>query len=307
MRSRSPRFFFVPMNQGLSEALSGGRSIGLALGGGAARGCAHVGILRALEEAEIPISCIAGTSIGALVGAVYGAGGLENLAEVFLNLDPLHLLSYLDVTFPRSGLVDGWKITEVLRKILDSRTFSDLAVPFSAVATDLTRGEAVVLSSGDVTDAVRASIAVPGIFTPFVDGEAVLVDGGLVDPVPVDAVRSMGAQFVIAVDLNHYVVESKTEERLEKRADPSMGARLVREIKSLMDEGSASQFKAPNILDVMMTSINIMESSITENRLITDPPDLLLTPRLGGIRFLDFHKAQEAMDAGYRSAMEAVL
>lgn len=303
------------MDEGLRDAIAQGRSIGLALGGGAARGCAHVGVLRAFRERGVPISCIAGTSIGAMVGAVYASGGLDSLATILLELDPFHLLSYFDVTFPHSGLVDGVKVTELLRNILGSRSFSGLSVPFAAVATDLRNGEAVVLSSGDVINAVRASIAVPGVFTPFMAGEAVLVDGGLVNPVPVDIARSMGAQFVVAVDLNHYVIDSKQEGRLEKRTDKksegrddsSIGARLLQEIRSFMDENVPFRPKAPNIVDVMITSINIMESSITKNRFVADPPDLLLTPRLGGIRFMDFFRAQEAMDAGYRSAMEVLL
>ena len=300
------------MDGGLREAISQGRSIGLALGGGAARGCAHVGVLRAFQEKGITLSCVAGTSIGAMIGAVYASGGLDHLEALLLELDPLHLLAYFDVVFPHSGLVDGRKVTELLREILGDRSFKDLSIPFAAVATDIRDGREVAISSGDVIDAVRASIAVPGVFTPFMSGEAVLVDGGLVNPVPVNVVRSLGADFVVAVDLNRYVVESKQEGReerpmpLRKGQDLSLGNRILEEIRALVEDGSRSRPKPPNIVDVIVTSINIMETSITQSRLRTDPPDLLLSPRLGNVRFMEFFKAKEAMEAGYRVAMEVL-
>ncbi|SMG39508.1 patatin-like phospholipase family protein [Dethiosulfovibrio salsuginis] len=300
------------MDGGLREAISQGRSIGLALGGGAARGCAHVGVLRAFQEKGITLSCVAGTSIGAMIGAVYASGGLDHLEALLLELDPLHLLAYFDVVFPHSGLVDGRKVTELLREILGDRSFKDLSMPFAAVATDIRDGREVAISSGDVIDAVRASIAVPGVFTPFMSGEAVLVDGGLVNPVPVNVARSLGADFVVAVDLNRYVVESKQDVRCErplsyrKGQDLSLGNRILEEIRALVEDGSRSRPKPPNIVDVIVTSINIMETSITQSRLKTDPPDLLLAPRLGNVRFMEFFKAKEAMEAGYRVAIESL-
>ncbi|EFC91503.1 Patatin [Dethiosulfovibrio peptidovorans DSM 11002] len=302
------------MSADLHDAVSKGLKIGLALGGGAARGCAHIGVLRALEENSIPVGCIAGTSIGAMVGAVYASGGMDHLEELLLKMDLLQLLSYFDVVFPHSGLVDGRKVTELLRGILGDRSFDDLSVPFAAVATDLGDGSEVVLSSGDVIDAVRASIAVPGVFTPFVTDEALLVDGGLVDPVPVNVVRSLGAEFVIAVDLNRYVVGSKQEDRtggglrrkrVRKGDGPSLVDSLIDEISSIMsDEEKKKKSKGPGLIDVMVTSINIMESSITENKLKVDSPELLIAPRLGHIRFMEFFRAEEAMEVGYRAAMD---
>jgi NTE family protein len=298
----------------LRDAVSKDLKIGLALGGGAARGCAHIGVLRALEEKSIPVGCIAGTSIGAMVGAVYASGGMDHLEELLLKMDLLQLLSYFDVVFPHSGLVDGRKVTELLRGILGDRSFDDLSVPFAAVATDLRDGSEVVLSSGDVIDAVRASIAVPGVFTPFVTDDALLVDGGLVDPVPVNVVRSLGAEFVIAVDLNRYVVGSKQEhrtggglrrKRIRKGDGSSLVDSLIDEISSLMsDEEKKKKSKGPSLIDVMVTSINIMESSITENKLKVDSPELLIAPKLGHIRFMEFFRAEEAMEVGYRAAMD---
>ncbi|MCF4114951.1 MULTISPECIES: patatin-like phospholipase family protein [Dethiosulfovibrio] len=302
------------MSADLRDAVSKDLKIGLALGGGAARGCAHIGVLRALEEKSIPVGCIAGTSIGAMVGAVYASGGMDHLEELLLKMDLLQLLSYFDVVFPHSGLVDGRKVTELLRGILGDRSFDDLSVPFAAVATDLRDGSEVVLSSGDVIDAVRASIAVPGVFTPFVTDDALLVDGGLVDPVPVNVVRSLGAEFVIAVDLNRYVVGSKQEHRtggglrrkkVKKGDGSSLVDSLIDEISSLMnDEEKKKKSKGPGLIDVMVTSINIMESSITENKLKVDSPELLIAPKLGHIRFMEFFRAEEAMEVGYRAAMD---
>lgn len=300
------------MDAGLREALSEGKSIGLALGGGAARGCAHIGVIRAFQEKKVPLSCVAGTSIGAMIGAVYASGGLDHLEALLLELDPLHLMGYFDVVFPHSGLADGKKVTELLRKILGDRNFKDLSLPFAAVATDIRDGREVVMSSGDVINAVRASIAVPGVFTPFVSGKSVLVDGGLVNPVPVDVARSLGADFVVAVDLNHYVVDAKQESRVAdtvppyRGKEPSLGNRIIEEIRDLVGEDKKATPKVPNIVDIIVTSINIMETSITQNRMRTDPPDLLLTPKLGNVRFMEFFKAKESIEAGYRAAMEVL-
>ncbi|PIE55449.1 MAG: patatin [Dethiosulfovibrio peptidovorans] len=297
------------MDAGLREALDQGRSIGLALGGGAARGCAHIGILRAFQEKNIPVAAIAGTSIGAIVGAVHASGGLDHLETLLLELDPFNLLSYFDVVFPYSGLVDGQKVTKLLRDILGDRSFQDLPLPFAVVATDLRDGSEVILAEGVVIDAVRASIAVPGVFTPLMMGEAPLVDGGLVNPVPVNVARGLGSDFVVGVDLNHYVVESKQEGRRGGKRpaiagkDPSsLGSRILEEIRGLVGEKGNGAPKPPNIVDVIVTSVNIMESSITESRLKTDVPDLLITPRLGHVRFMEFFRAEEAIEEGYQAA-----
>lgn len=299
------------MREGLCKAIEEKRSIGLALGGGAARGCAHIGVIRALEENKIPISCIAGTSIGSLVGSVYASGGLDELESLLVGMDMVGLMKFFDVAFPHSGLVNGKSVSRLLEKLIGGRSFEGMKIPFCAVATDIITGGEVSMSSGDVVEAVRASIAVPGVFTPVLSGEKVLVDGGLVNPVPVNAARDLGADYVLAVDLNRYVVETKNEARNDthikkfrrRLEEGSLASSLMEEFDRFIGERK-TKARSPNIVDVIVTSINIMESSITKNRLKTDVPDILLSPKLGHILFMEFFRAQEAIDAGYEAAME---
>ncbi|MDY0331510.1 MAG: patatin-like phospholipase family protein [Thiomonas sp.] len=304
--------------------------VGLALGGGAARGMAHLGVLRALADAGVQVDVIAGCSIGALIGAVAAAGRTDGLEATFKTFDWKKTLSFFDVVFPRSGLIDGAKVTEMVREHLPATQIEALRTPFAAIATDLLSGAEVVLRSGDVIEAVRASIAVPGVFTPVrVDGR-VLVDGGLSNPVPVSVARAMGADRVIAVDLNHGVVQNQLKRRSRpQRQDRSPPAqetaarwvadyrRVMNELKSrLLEPGAPAkdQFARwaqrdeplPNMFEVLLASVNVMEMHITESRLRVEPPDLLIRPALGDIRFLEFGRAEESIQIGYDATMRAL-
>jgi len=195
--------------------------IGIALGSGSARGLAHIGVIRALEEAGINIDYVAGTSIGALIGSVYASGKLEDLEMVYLGFDWKKIAHFFDVVFPKSGLIDGRKVVDFVREYVHTETIEHLPLPFQAVATDIGTGEEVSLDQGDVIEAVRASISVPGIFTPVCRDGRVLVDRGLVNPVPVSTARSMGAKLVFAVDLNHGIVLGKAPKQISKPAGES--------------------------------------------------------------------------------------
>ncbi len=177
--------------------------VGLVLGSGSARGWAHIGVLQACEELAIRIDCVAGTSIGALVGAVYASRGIEQLKEIVLHLDKRQLLSLLDVGLRHAGLIDGKRVADGLRERIYQPLIEQLNLPYRAVATDLNTGDEIVLDRGDIIEAVRASISIPGVFTPVVRDDRILVDGGLTNPVPVSLARALGADFVIAVDVNH--------------------------------------------------------------------------------------------------------
>lgn len=295
------------------------QKIGLALGSGSARGWAHIGVIEALTDAGIEIDCVAGTSIGAVVGAVFAAGNLDSLKEVVLQFDWKQILGFLDVVFPKSGLIDGKKVTDFLRRHMQEKTIEDLMMPFCAVSTNLDGGQEVVISKGDVIEAVRASISLPGIFTPVKKDGMVLIDGGLVNPVPVSVVRSMGADRVIAVDLNSDIVSRKSSGRtspsIQRDAGPgrtvrsSVLAGLNRKVSALRQqtvtqaEHWLSRDPMPNIFEVLQESIHIMEARITETRLRLDPPDLLIQPNLGYIKLMEFNRAQEAIDAGYKETM----
>ena len=298
------------------------KKIGLALGSGSARGWAHIGVIRALAEAGIEIRCIAGTSIGSLVGAAFALNKIDVLEDFARQLDWKQIVSFLDVTFPRSGLIDGEKITDFFRGHVREINIEELPLSYCAVATDLTTGREFVLNKGDLIEAIRASISVPGIFTPAKKNGGFLVDGGLVNPVPVSAARNMGADYVIAVDLNHDIVDKRSANSTTPITPSTKYAfgrllrkkwRITQDLNKRLDEFNSpalSQVRqwmqrdpVPNIFDVLTTSINIMESQITATRLATDSPDLLIQPKLGNIRFLEFHRAEEAITEGYREAI----
>jgi NTE family protein len=296
--------------------------IGLALGSGSARGLAHLGVIRAMEEAGIEVDFIAGTSMGALIGAIYAAGKLDELEATFQVFDWKKTVSFFDVVLPKSGLLDGARISELVRAHVSADAIETLPKPFAAVATDIVSGEEVVIRSGDVIEAVRASISVPGIFTPVRSNGCILVDGGLTNPVPASVARAMGADIVIAVDLNHEIIAGKNFKPLlniptgEGNGMPSRFSRWVDDYRLSMielkqkllagDDLVSVQFRKwispeplPSIFEVLLASINIMETRITQTRLSLDRPDIIIQPPLGDIRFLEFGRAEEIIAIGY--------
>lgn len=298
--------------------------IGLALGSGSARGLAHLGVIRAVQEAGVKVDYVAGTSIGALVGAVYASGSIDSLESTFQKFDWKKMVSFFDVIFPKSGLIDGAKVRDLVRTLVPTEVIEALPIPFCAVATDIQSGKEVVISRGDLIEAVRASIAVPGIFTPVRSNGVLLVDGGLVNPVPVSVARAMGADIVIAVDLNQQIVAGKNLKPLNasKTAPPPpatsrwvddclLSLRELRQKLLAKEAPAAGQFNQwlseeplPNIFELLLASVNIMETSITEFRLGIDKPDLIIRPPLGEFRFLEFNRAEEIIAIGYASARE---
>lgn len=297
--------------------------IGLALGSGSARGWAHVGVIRALEEAGVTIDYIAGTSAGALVGAVYASGRVDLLEDAGLQFSRKHILSLSDPVLPISGLIDGVKITDFIHQYVLDKPIESLPLPLAIIATDLNTGDEVVLREGNIVEAIRASISIPGIFKPVRKGDYLLVDGGLINPVPVRTLREMGADFVIAVDLNCDIVQRKhegsaplngskdiqnnceEEKTISGNRTTALLSKKIRNI-NLVTTGNIKQWMArdpqPNVIKVLMTSIKIMKSQITTVNLRSDPPDLLIHPRLGHINFMQFHWAEEIIAEGYRAA-----
>jgi NTE family protein len=289
--------------------------IGLALGGGSARGWAHIGVIRALQDAGIEPDIVCGTSIGALVGAAYVGGELDPLEAWVRSLRLQTVAGFLDFSL-NGGLIKGEKLIGFFRNHFVDRDIRELARPFGAVATDLHRGREVWLREGPVTDAVRASIALPGLFTPVQLGGRWLVDGGLVNPVPVSLCRAMGADLVIAVDLNtdrlgrHLKPKPAKMPRKRAATEPETLADAVRmRIETGMSQLGISHEAGPKIpamLDVVASSINIMQVLITRSRLAGDPPDITMAPRLADLGLMEFHRAGVAIDAGRRAA-EAVM
>lgn len=302
------------------------KKIGLALGSGAARGWAHLGVLSVLKELSVPVHCVAGTSIGALVGGFYAAGRLDALYDVALHLDWKKSISYfLEMNIPRSGLIDGKKVVDFVKEHVRDADIEDMDVLFSAVAVDVLTGDEVVMSHGGLIEAIRASISIPGIFTPVPKDNLVLVDGGIVNPVPVDVAGKMGANAIIAIDLNHGrsgAERGQDMEGAQKSVSSPEGLNFISEVHrkilstineqlDRMDPDKLTFIRKwmvmqelPNIFDVIGNSIRIMEKEITASRLKRDKPDILIRPDLSDIGFMEFHKAEQCMREGRRAALE---
>ncbi len=275
--------------------------IGIALGSGSARGWAHIGVLRALEQAGIVPDMVAGTSIGALVGAAYASNRLDRLEEWVAQIDWWEIIRYMDV---RLGGVEGERLMRAFRERVEDAPIETLPKPFGAVATDLQTGREVWFQEGSLLEAVRASIALPGLFSPVRYRGCWLVDGGLVDPLPVSLCRALGADQVIAVNLNGNIVGKHFGGRSPRLAGPSpLLARLNAGLQAMLGNhgGAADEPKVdepPGLFDVMAGSINIMQDRITRARMAGDPPDVVLAPRLAHLGLMDFDQAGEAMAAG---------
>jgi NTE family protein len=296
--------------------LGASSKIGVALGSGASRGLAHIGVMRAFEEQGLQVSFVAGTSMGAFIGSVFAAGNLQSLGTDLLAFDWRRVAGLLDPVFPRSGLIDGQKVAAFLSDYTSRRRIEDLPVKFRAVATDLLTGAEAVLDCGDVTEAVRASIAVPGLLTPVRCNGRILLDGGLVNPVPVSVVRAMGADVVIGVDVSIDVIESRLARIHESSTVRPAGAAAARlhEVLRAMNNPAAMQLDAwlhrapmPGILDVLMSAIYVMQAKIAKANLERHSPDLLIRPSLGSIRFMDFDRAGEIIELGYQAAKRALV
>jgi NTE family protein len=282
--------------------------IGVALGGGAARGWAHIGVLRALSQAGIVPDIVAGTSIGAVVGGCYAAGRLDELEGFARDLTRRKVFGYLDFNLSGSGLITGQRLVERLDGHLRDVHIEELATRFVAVATEIGTGHEVWLSRGRVVDAMRASYALPGIFKPMsIDGRW-LFDGALVNPVPVSVCRALGARYVIAVNLNSDLcgrgtviaeagaVPETAEEAEAKGMLKAKNGRAARKLlqRQLFGSGDSS----PGISTVMVEAFNIVQDRIARSRLAGDPPDAVINPRLAGIGLFDFHFADELIARG---------
>ena len=292
-----------------------GRKIGLALGSGAARGWAHIGVLRALDELDIEPDIVCGTSVGAAVGAAYLTGQLDELQSWAQNMGLLGMLGIIDVTFRRGGLVAAERVFERFRNARTDVRIEDLPKPFAAVATDLGTGREIWLREGPMLDAVCASAAMPGVFPAVRTGQQWLVDGALVNPVPVSLCRALGADVVIAVNLNSEMsapsrpvmaeagVATSAFGHLTQQVGAWIGRRPSIRTRFLADQIEATANEpAPNVLEILAGSIDIMQDRITRSRLAGDPPDVLVTPRLGHIGILEFDRAAEVVEIGYAAA-----
>jgi len=278
--------------------------IGLALGSGSARGWAHIGAIRALEERGIKPDLVCGTSIGALVGAAYASGQLEQLEKWVTGLAWTTVVRLMDLTW-RGGLIRGNRLFTLFRTIFQDQEIDELPIPYGAIATELYSGRELWLRHGKLLDAVRASCAMPGLFTPVLRDNVVLVDGGLVNPVPVSMCRALGADLVIAVDLSWGKLGPYRERgrAVAPREVPGWLARLRPGWVDKKGAEPAHQETIPSIFEVFSTSLDVVEMRVARSRLSGDPADVLLTPLLPDFATMDYHRAKEAIDEG-RAAVE---
>ena len=290
--------------------------IGLALGSGAARGWAHVGVIRALDEAGVRPEVVCGTSSGAVVGGLYAAGRLDALERWARQLDRRKVLSLFDFSL-RGGLIKARRLLDALGEELGDPRIESLPLRFGAVATDLASGREIWLRKGSLMDALRASIALPGLVTPAEIGGRWLVDGGLVNAVPISLCRALGADSVIAVDLNTTLLRLRFRDSPTSAAQPegeappgSVRAMLqdfLADVRGRMGGGDAEdRVSPPSLFDVIANSINIMQVRVTRSRMAGDPPELLVTPHLAQLPLLAFDRAAEAIEEGRRAAQRAL-
>ncbi|MHA1571318.1 MAG: patatin-like phospholipase family protein [Alphaproteobacteria bacterium] len=259
--------------------------VGLALGGGAARGWAHLGVMEALGEMGIRPDVVCGTSIGALVGGVHLSGYSAELEFWARRLTKLRMVRYLDVKLGGRGIIGGSRLFAEMERHIGDQTIEDLPVTFATVATDLNTGHEIWLRQGKLTTAIRASFAIPGFFEPInIDGRW-LIDGALVNPVPVSVCRALGAQVIIAVRLDSGV-----------SIDPNI---------SEVNGRQASAPAAPSVLGVMMSTVNIVQDRVTRSRLVADPPDVTINAKVGHIGLLEFNRAPELIQLGRAAARRA--
>lgn len=294
-------------------------SIGLALGGGAARGFAHIGVMRTLAAHGIVPDVIVGTSIGAVVGGCHAANQLDNLETWARSLSVRSVLSYLDISLSGSGLIRGDHLAKQLSESLSGTRIDDLPTRFAAIATEFNTGHEIWLTRGRLAEALRASYALPGIFPPVLIGGRWLVDGALVNPVPVSAARALGARLVIAVNLNSdlfgrgAIISSHGSDDSDDAAHDTANAHAKSGRLRGMFSGERTlrrQFLGtrgrPGIPTVMVEAFNVMQDRITRARLAGDPPDVLISPRLGTIGWFDFHRGNDAITIGAEAAEKAI-
>lgn len=287
--------------------------VGLALGSGSARGWSHIGVLRALLERGIEPVVVTGSSSGSLVAAAYASDQLDALEDWVRSLTKLDVWRLLDPNFSRGGVMHGNRLMRAVGEQLQDRAIESLPRAFGAVAVDLYSGKEVWIQEGSLLSAVRASSGLPGLFTPILHENRWLIDGGILNPVPVSLCKALGADYVIAVNLGRPRIRSETSRLPVASEDEAQGSLSVKDsnelfarwsgllenfVSSLRTEKEPSE---PGMMEVMYATIHIMQNQISRARMMGDPPNLLVTPRLDGFNLMDWHRAAEAIEVGYQA------
>jgi len=287
-----------------------GERLGLALGSGSARGLAHIGVLKVLDREHLPIRMIAGTSIGALIGGAYAVGVTpQEMEEIALSVDIRQLVSLVDIARPTTALVNGRHVEEFIRSVVDDKTFADTRIPFECVAADVANEQEVVLREGDLASAIRASLSTPVIFAPVERDGRMLVDGAVLNPVPVDVARDMGADVVVAIT-NLGIPRSRIPVYSNNRDEESI------EIGQIKDKGFTEvvysraialvmdRLRSPSVYQLAAGSIDLMQRELSESRLRA--ADLVIAPLIDGTAYYSFYEAERIIAMGEKTAETAV-
>ena len=299
----------------MADSLIQQPKIGIALGSGSARGWAHIGVIQELAKMGIIPEIVAGSSIGAIVGAAYASNQLDKLDSWVRSLTWKEIFNYIDISIVGGGFIQGEKLLELARTYIEEDSIESLPRQFGMVATELDTGREIWFQDGSILDALRASIALPGMFTPVKINDRWLVDGGLSNPVPVSLCRAMGADVVIAVNLNGDIVGKHTRKRIKSNTnidnksndnETTFLERVTSQLKNNLNEQKdillsrlfGDSLDSPGLFDVTASSINIMQDRLTRSRMAGDPPDIILSPRLSELGLMEFDQAAIAIEEG---------
>ncbi|MCD6182565.1 MAG: patatin-like phospholipase family protein [Candidatus Cloacimonetes bacterium] len=297
------------------------KKVGLVLGSGGAKGLSHIGVIKFLEEMDVKINFITGSSIGALIGGAYASGlSIKEIEDIALETDLTTTAKLFSPGFGNSGLVTGSKVSELLRSMLGNINIENLKIPFTAVATDIVTGEEIRFSKGNLVEAIRASISIPVIFKPVIWNNIVLVDGGLVNPVPINVAREMGADYIIAVNILSSKInpnvksDKKAKNKIESDKHLEIILALQRKLEGLIvDHKWIRNFikhkekeDLPGMKKILNHSVQIIQERLVDLSVKLYRPDVLIEPEVGNIGTFDFYKAEEVIELGYTAAETAL-
>ncbi|MCK4688814.1 MAG: patatin-like phospholipase family protein [Candidatus Marinimicrobia bacterium] len=298
----------------------GNKKVGLVLGSGSAKGLSHIGVLKFIEEMDIEIDYIAGSSIGAMIGGAYAAGiSVNEIEDIAIKTDLASSVKYFIPTISKSGLITGTKVKEFLKDIVGDIEIENLDIPFAATATDIFTGQEIDFNKGNLVEAIRASISVPIIFQPVIYNNQILVDGGLANPLPINVACKMGADFIIAVNIMPSLDKTNTGKRKEN--NNLQDSTFTAEMKSAMQKklealnidykwikkllANKGKYNIPGLKKVLNQSVYITQRKLAQLSIELYRPDILIEPDIPFAGFFDFYKAREIIDIGYKAAQDA--
>jgi len=284
------------------------KKVSLVLSGGGARGIAHIGVIEELEKQGFEIVSIAGTSMGAMVGGVYALGKMAEFKKWMCSLDKIKVFNLVDFSFSNQGLVKGYRVFNTMKEFIEDKNIEDLKIRFVAVAADLLNKKEVVFTSGSIWDAIRASVAIPTVITPVATGDALLVDGGILNNIPVNRIERFPDDFLIAVNVSadippDILIEKDEKEQLAQTAYQKNIKKFQQQLHNLMPQEKEEKL---GFFDVMNKTIELMRHHITQISLEKYPPDLMINISRESCGTYDFYRAAEMIDIGRRATIKSL-